>query len=59
ILRTEIYATACIIGGILHTGALSLGVGAQHAMLLGLFSTLGIRLAAIRWNLKLPTFRID
>ncbi|MGL5798899.1 MAG: TRIC cation channel family protein, partial [Plesiomonas sp.] len=59
VLRTEIYATACIVGGILHTAALQCGVAAQTAMLLGLFTTLGIRLAAIRWHLKLPTFRID
>ncbi|MGL4455447.1 MAG: TRIC cation channel family protein [Plesiomonas sp.] len=59
VLRTEIYATACIVGGILHTSALQYGMASQSAMLLGLFATLGIRLAAIRWHLKLPTFRID
>ena len=29
------------------------------AMMLGMVITLGIRLAAIRWRLKLPTFEIE
>ncbi|CNI08708.1 TRIC cation channel family protein [Yersinia ruckeri] len=57
ILRTEIYATACIIGGIAHaTAYYTFGLPLQQAMMLGMIMTLGIRLAAIRWRLKLPTF---
>ncbi|ACR70253.1 hypothetical protein DBV23_11930 [Edwardsiella ictaluri] len=60
ILRTEIYATACIIGGIVHvTAYVTFGMALQHAMMLGMAITLGIRLAAIRWHLKLPTFTLE
>ena len=60
ILRTEIYATACIIGGIVHATAFyTFDMPLQQAMLLGMAITLSIRLAAIRWRLKLPTFEIE
>ncbi|MEA9391840.1 TRIC cation channel family protein [Acerihabitans sp. TG2] len=59
ILRTEVYATACIIGGIVHATAFhTFHIDAQHAAILGMAITLGIRLAAIRWHLKLPTFEL-
>lgn len=56
VLRSEVYATACIAGGVVHTSLLSLGLGTNNAMLGGIFVTLAIRLAAIRWHLSLPTF---
>lgn len=60
ILRTEIYATACIIGGIVHTTAFFVfQLEQQQAMMLGMVITLGIRLAAIRWHLRLPTFVLE
>ncbi|MEY4922202.1 MAG: hypothetical protein RLY17_919 [Pseudomonadota bacterium] len=60
ILRTEIYATACIIGGIVHATAFyTFDMPLQQAMLLGMAITLSIRLAAIRWRLKLPIFEIE
>ncbi|HFK7185461.1 TPA: TRIC cation channel family protein [Serratia odorifera] len=60
ILRTEIYATACIIGGIIHaTAYYSFGMPLQQAMMLGMAITLIIRLAAIRWHLKLPAFILE
>ncbi|EBW6088318.1 hypothetical protein A4L73_26630, partial [Salmonella enterica subsp. enterica serovar Enteritidis] len=60
ILRTEIYATACIIGGIVHANAFYVfGIGLEQASMVGMVVTLGIRLAAIRWHLKLPTFALD
>ncbi|GAL05919.1 putative inner membrane protein [Photobacterium aphoticum] len=58
VLRTEVYATACILGGIVHTTALSMGVTASVATLAGIITTLTIRLAAIRWHLSLPTFAL-
>ncbi len=58
VLRTEVYATACIIGGIIHTGALSLNIAPDVAMIFGIATTLTIRLAAIRWRLSLPTFSL-
>jgi uncharacterized membrane protein YeiH len=59
ILRKEVYATACIIGGIAHATAFqTFHIDMQHASILGMVITLGIRLAAIRWHLKLPTFEL-
>lgn len=55
VLRTEVYATACILGGIVHTTALQLNADANVATLAGIATTLTIRLAAIRWHLSLPT----
>ena len=60
ILRTEIYATACIVGGIVHaTAYYTFAVPLENAAMLGMVVTLVIRLAAIRWHLKLPTFALD
>lgn len=56
VLKAEVYATACIIGGIAHTLALAANVTTELATLLGVFTTLIIRLAAIRWQLSLPRF---
>ncbi|EHH2455011.1 trimeric intracellular cation channel family protein [Vibrio parahaemolyticus] len=58
VLRSEVYATACIIGGIFHTMAVSMGYDHSTALLAGVISTLVIRLGAIRWHLSLPTFAI-
>ena len=60
ILRTEIYATACIVGGIVHATAYdTFHVSLQNSAMMGMVVTLMIRLAAIRWHLKLPTFALD
>ncbi|MGL5697840.1 MAG: TRIC cation channel family protein, partial [Kluyvera sp.] len=60
ILRTEIYATACIIGGIVHaTAYYTFKIPLENASMMGMVVTLAIRLAAIRWRLKLPTFALD
>ncbi|EAS63454.1 TRIC cation channel family protein [Photobacterium angustum] len=58
VLRTEVYATACILGGMVHTIGLSLGVLPSVAAVIGIFTTLTIRLAAIKWNLSLPVFAL-
>lgn len=56
VLRTEIYATACIVGGAFHAIAItSFALDSTLAMYLGMAITLTIRLAAIRWHLKLPS----
>lgn len=59
VLRSEVYATACIIGGIFHTMAVSMGYDHSTALIAGVISTLVIRLGAIRWHLSLPTFAIN
>ncbi|WP_127957145.1 TRIC cation channel family protein [Serratia microhaemolytica] len=60
ILRTEVYATACIVGATVHAVAFSLfKLPLPQAMILGMVITLAIRLAAIRWRLKLPAFILE
>lgn len=59
VLRSEVYATACMVGGVFHTTALAMGYDNATAFISGLLSTLLIRLGAIRWHLSLPTFAID
>lgn len=59
VLRREVYATACIIGGVFHTCALSLGASQESAFLSSIIATLVIRLGAIRWQLSLPTFALE
>ncbi|USD65710.1 TRIC cation channel family protein [Vibrio sp. SCSIO 43136] len=58
VLRSEVYATACLAGGLVHTGALFFEFDSSTALLAGIFTTLSIRLAAIRWHLSLPTFAL-
>jgi len=58
VLRTEVYATACILGGIIHTAGLNFHVDPAVATLAGIITTLTIRLAAIRWHLSLPTLAL-
>jgi uncharacterized membrane protein YeiH len=59
VLRREVYATACIIGGTFHVGALMIGASTGSAFLCCVVATLVIRLGAIRWHLSLPTFALD
>ncbi|UUM31046.1 trimeric intracellular cation channel family protein [Vibrio japonicus] len=59
VLRGEVYATACIVGGVFQTTALAMGHDSNTAFLAGVFATLFIRLGAIRWHWSLPTFAIN
>ncbi|GAB2636866.1 TRIC cation channel family protein [Vibrio panuliri] len=59
VLRSEVYATACIIGGAFHTTALAMDYSNDTAFLVGVISTLVIRLGAIRWHLSLPIFALN
>lgn len=56
ILRTEIYATASILGGICYSVSIYIGVDNMYAVLVSMAVALCIRLAAIRWHLSLPAF---
>jgi uncharacterized membrane protein YeiH len=52
--RKEIYATACLVGGVAYLAFLAAAMPNNGAMLGGAAVTLAIRLAAIRWGLSLP-----
>lgn len=58
VLQREIYATACMLGGILYTGSLALGLAPLLATLIGMGGTFVLRVAAIRWHLSLPAFSL-
>lgn len=59
VLRSEVYATACIAGGIIHTATLAMNFSNDAAFLAGVVTTLVIRLGAIRWHLSLPIFALN
>ncbi|WP_298720813.1 TRIC cation channel family protein [uncultured Oceanisphaera sp.] len=59
VLQREIYATACILGGVLYTCSLAIGITPLLATLLGMLGTFILRVAAIRWHLSLPAFSLN
>ncbi|EGU32149.1 hypothetical protein VIBRN418_07025 [Vibrio sp. N418] len=59
VLRSEVYATACIAGGVIHTATLAMNFSNDAAFLAGVVTTLVIRLGAIRWHLSLPIFALN
>lgn len=58
VLRTEIYATASILGGVSYTIAIAIGLNGISAIILAMISTLALRLSAIKWRLSLPTVNL-
>jgi uncharacterized membrane protein YeiH len=56
VLREEIYATASIAGGVVFVTLHALGTPFPATIAITVAVTLGLRLAAIRWNLRLPVF---
>lgn len=59
ILRDEIYATAAVLGALTYVILIEVDAGRSIALLAGALAALILRLAAIRWNLTLPTFTVD
>lgn len=59
VLQKEIYATACILGGILYTLSLEAGLDRITAMVICMVSVFCLRVAAIYWHLSLPTFTLE
>jgi uncharacterized membrane protein YeiH len=56
VLQKEIYATACIFGGVLYTVSLSLELAHIPAMLISMLGVLAVRITAIFRHLSLPSF---
>lgn len=54
LFRTEIYATAALLGGLLYLGAWHAGLPDAWNILLTTTATAGIRLLSIRYHLDLP-----
>lgn len=59
VLKSELYATTCILGGVLYTQSLNLGISTNIAMMLGMAGTLGLRAGAIKWGWSLPVFQYN
>jgi uncharacterized membrane protein YeiH len=55
---TELYATAAIAGIVLYLALKAAGVGPDTAAGAGMAAVALLRFAAIRWNLRLPVFRL-
>jgi len=56
VLREEVYATAAMAGGIVYVALHALGAPPAVSIVASLSVTLGLRLAAIHWQLALPVF---
>jgi uncharacterized membrane protein YeiH len=59
ILHQEIYASASLCGASLLALLYYLQLPASLSVLASLLTTLGIRIAALHWNLALPIFRLQ
>jgi uncharacterized membrane protein YeiH len=57
IFRTDIYATASLVGALLLIALDALGMGHNPALVAAMIATILIRLAAIRWHIHLPRLR--
>ncbi|RYG03202.1 MAG: trimeric intracellular cation channel family protein [Chitinophagaceae bacterium] len=56
IFRKEIYATACIAGGILYFGLLSFDLAADIAKIIVIVFIVTLRILVVRYKLALPRF---
>jgi uncharacterized membrane protein YeiH len=56
VLKGELYATACIIGGACYIAAFYMGLSTYSCMIIGFVITLATRLAAMKWHWHLPVF---
>jgi uncharacterized membrane protein YeiH len=56
VLQKEIYATASVLGGVLYTASLLIGVQEDVAMVLAMAGVFSLRMAAVHWHLSLPIF---
>ncbi len=54
ILRREIYASACVAGGVILIILEELGAGRSTAILASATAVIGVRLLAVRYNWSLP-----
>jgi uncharacterized membrane protein YeiH len=58
LFRKEIYALACILGGISYVLLVKISVNADLAKILGIVLIVAIRIIAVRFKLSLPKFYI-
>jgi len=56
--RGELYATAALAGCVVFVALIALGVNEPIAALVGVAIALATRLAALKWRIMLPLFRV-
>ncbi|WP_046005286.1 trimeric intracellular cation channel family protein [Pseudoalteromonas rubra] len=56
LLKGELYAITCILGGIVYTQLIDFNLSTEVVMLLAMATTLLARLAAMRWHIVLHVF---
>lgn len=59
IFKKEIYASACLLGGIVYLIALKLSISPQIAFIIGASMIIIIRLIVVRFKLELPKIKND
>ena len=59
IFRKEIYATACIVGGVMYFLLLNLSVSRDYIFIISAISVILVRLAAIIFKISLPSLYKD
>ena len=57
VLKSELYATTAIAGGIVCVQLMALDLDRHVCLLLGMLTTLLLRFAAIRWGWSIPVFQ--
>lgn len=57
IFRKEIYALACVFGGLCYYGCLYLGVGAVLTQFIGASSVILARILAVKYQISLPNLK--
>ena len=59
IFRKEIYASACIAGGLIYFGLLYFSLAVRVAQIICMASIVCIRILAVRYHLSLPSFQYN
>jgi uncharacterized membrane protein YeiH len=57
--RGNLYASTVIVGLVAYLGLEAAGIGRRRAALTGMVLIAAVRLAAIRWEVKLPVFEVE
>ena len=57
IFRKEIYALACVFGGLVYGGGLAAGLSGATLQIVTALSVIAVRIVAVRCGLRLPTLR--
>lgn len=59
IFQREIYAMACVLGGLVYWGGIWLGLPVELTAVISFFTTCLIRFLAVRYRISLPVLKSD